>query len=139
MKHKLFFVIVVCVLVFAGNYLYQSFEAKKEFNDRYIKITNKIINKTCPAAYVINQMPQPSTDSLWPQFIQDGFHDYVTDVHGKVAERLRTNYLNEKGLSIFMEEGYFIDSSLDHKVIGLHNLDLEWVSKNCNIKPSYVY
>ena len=134
MRYKLFFVIVTCVSFFIGNYLYQSFEASKDFNN-HLKMTDK----TCPAAYFVNRMPMGYTGFSVSQFVQQVFRDYVIDVHRKVTNRLWINYLNEKGLSIFLEGGYFVDNSIDHKRKELFDTDLEWVSQNCNIKPGYVY
>lgn len=84
-------------------------------------------------------MPGIYTEFSLSKFIQDGFHHYVTDVKRKVTNHLWVNYLNEKELFIFLEGGYFVDDSVDHKRKELFNIDLEWASKNCNIKPNYVF
>jgi hypothetical protein len=148
MKYKLFFVIIICALLFFGNYTYQSLKARIDFNNHI-----KNAEKNCPYAYYVNRMSWPTT-VLPRNFVQESFQDYVTDVHGKVTHHLRKDYLNEKGLSIFKEGGYFVDivtdesgrnknsagqNTTESKTKDLFDKDLEWVFNNCNIKPSYVY
>lgn len=149
MGYKLFFVIIGCLLLLVGNYFYQSFQARIDFNN-HLKYTEK----TCPGSYFVNRMPSVYTGFSVTQFVQAFFQNFVTGVHEKETSRLQINYLNEKGLFIFREGGYFIDLVDDQsgankngagqnvpvaKNKKLFDKDLEWVSKNCNVKPSYVY
>lgn len=134
MKYKLFLILILSLLLLVANYLYQSFQARREFANSIHSI--HLLHKTCPAYFirvkVTNDGIQPP-----PNVVMVALQDYVIDVHGKVRQDLWRKYVKEKAPDTFLNGFGWVDNSSETATVEAFKKK-RWASRICSVE-NYLY